>query len=178
MEHRALSRQFHGQLLKSVYLSLHLSCPAHASVCACVAKHLCIQFCISGCPYLRRICAGGESGRAAGASQRVDISRGKDTRLSLERNRKLLKLSLKLTKHFLQLHYTLLGMRDSRCASASGIRSVWLFISALDTLVQLGIEIILGILFDSQYSSIFPFQTNIPPLYFLCNLQKCLGSIY
>ena len=43
-----------------------------------------------------------ENGRAAGASQRVGVSGGgKDMRSSLVHNRKLLKLSLKLTKHFL-----------------------------------------------------------------------------
>lgn len=42
-----------------------------------------------------------ENGRAAGAAQRVGVSGGKDMRSSLAHNRKLLKLSLKLTKHFL-----------------------------------------------------------------------------
>lgn len=62
-----------------------------------------------------------ESGRPAGVSQCVGVSGGKDMRLSSQHNGKLLKLSLKLTKHFLRLECTFLGVRDSCCLSPSGI---------------------------------------------------------
>ena len=46
----------------------------------------------------------------------------KDLRLSSEHNRRLLKLSFNLTKHFLQLQYTLLAMRSLLFDSASAVQ--------------------------------------------------------